>query len=84
MKPIAALTALVATTLALGAAPAGAAQRLATEAAPFNADAYGDVIAWSAYDAASKTYALRVLRGSTPVDTAAVSSVAPPRVTRSR
>ena len=49
MKPIAALVALLA--LALGAAPAAAEERLAVESAPFTADAYGDVIAWSSYDA---------------------------------
>ena len=62
MKPIAALVDALA--LALGAAsPASAEERLAVEAAPFTADAYGDVIAWSAYDARQKTYRLRVLRG---------------------
>jgi hypothetical protein len=61
MKPIAALIALLA--LACGAAPAAASERLAAEAAPFTADAYGDVIAWSSYDAAAKTYSLRLLRG---------------------
>jgi hypothetical protein len=73
------LTALIATlALVAGAAPAAAEQRLATEAAPFVADAYGDVIAWSSYDAASKTYALRVLRGGAPLDTAAVARSAAP------
>ena len=70
MKPLAALIALLA--LAAGAAPAAAEQRLATESAPFTADAYGDVIAWSAYDAGSKTYGLRVRRAGADVDTAAV------------
>jgi hypothetical protein len=65
MKPIAALIALLA--LACGAAPAAAAERLAVEAAPFTADAYGDVIAWSAYDATVKTYSLRLLRGGQAV-----------------
>ena len=51
MKPLAALIALLA--LALGAAPAAAEQRLAAEAAPFTADAYGGVVAWSSYDAAA-------------------------------
>ena len=73
------LTALVAAlVLAACAAPAAAEQRLASEAASFAADAYGDVIAWSSYDAASKTYALRVLRGGAPVDTSAVASSAAP------
>ena len=52
MKPLAALLALLA--LAAGAAPAAAEQRLATESAPFTADAYGDVIAWSSYDPAAQ------------------------------
>ena len=71
MKPLAVLLTLLA--LAAGAAPAAAEQRLATESAPFTADAYGDVIAWSSYDPAAKTYALRVLRGGAAVDTAAVA-----------
>jgi hypothetical protein len=45
MKPIAALIALLA--LAVTPAPAAAEERLAVESAPFTADAYGDVIAWS-------------------------------------
>lgn len=65
MKPIAALIALLA--LALGAAPAAADERLAVESAPFTADAYGDVIAWSSYDPALKTYSLRLLRGGQPI-----------------
>jgi hypothetical protein len=65
MKPIAAVLALLA--LALGAAPAAAEERLAVESAPFTADAYGDVIAWSSYDAVAKTYALRLLRAGQPV-----------------
>jgi hypothetical protein len=72
MKPLAALIALL--VLLAGAAPAAAEQRLATEAAPFTADAYGDVIAWSSFDATTKTYALRVLRASAPVDTSAVAA----------
>ncbi len=71
MKTLAALLALLA--LAAGAAPASAEQRLATESAPFIADAYGDVIAWSSYDPTAKNYGLRVLRGGTAVDTAAVA-----------
>ena len=71
MKPLAALIALLA--LAVGAAPAAAEQRIATEAASFTADAYGDVVAWSSYDPASKTYALRVTRGGAAVDTTAVA-----------
>src|SRR3954453_21750551 len=70
MKPLAALTALLALALALSAAPAGAAQTLATEAAPFNADAYGDVIAWSSYDRAAGVYRLRLLRDGQPVQPA--------------
>ncbi|MEO8688665.1 MAG: hypothetical protein ABI611_10650 [Solirubrobacteraceae bacterium] len=65
MKPIAALIALLA--LALGAAPAAADERLAVESAPFTADAFGDVIAWSSYDPALKTYSLRLLRGGQPI-----------------
>jgi hypothetical protein len=65
MKPIAAVIALLA--LVLAAAPAAAEERLAVESAPFTADAYGDVIAWSSYDAAAKTYSLRVLRAGQPV-----------------
>jgi hypothetical protein len=65
MKPIAALIALVA--LALGASPAAAEERLAVESAPFTADAYGDVIAWSSYDPAAKSYSLRLLRAGQPV-----------------
>jgi len=61
MKPIAALLALLA--LAAGAAPAAAEQRLASEGRPFIADAFGDVIAWSAYDADARVYRLRVSRG---------------------
>jgi hypothetical protein len=74
MKPLVTLLTLLA--LAAGATPAAAAaeQRLATESASFTADTSGDVIAWSSYDAASKTYALRVLRGGAPVDTAAVAA----------
>ena len=53
MKPIAALVALLA--LALAATPAAAEERLAVEPAPFTADAYGDVIAWSSYDTVAKT-----------------------------
>jgi hypothetical protein len=70
MKPLTALITLLA--LAAGAAPAAAEQRLATESAPFTADASGDVIAWSSYDAARKTYGLRVRRAGADVDTAAV------------
>jgi hypothetical protein len=72
MKPIAALIALLA--LAAGAAPAAAEERLAVESAPFSADAYGDVIAWSSYDAATKTYRLRLLRAGLPVDPAVAPS----------
>jgi hypothetical protein len=76
MKPLAALLAVLA--LAAAAPAASAEQRLATEAAPFIADAYGDVIAWSSYDAASRTYALRVQRGGADVDTSAVARSAQP------
>jgi len=55
------LIALLALLLAL-AAPAAAEQRLAAESAPFRADAYGDVIAWSSYDAVSGRYRLRLRR----------------------
>jgi hypothetical protein len=65
MKPIAALIAVLA--LAVAAAPAAAEERLAVESAPFTADAYGDVIAWSSYDTAAKTYSLRLLRAGQPV-----------------
>jgi hypothetical protein len=73
-------TALLAAALAVAvAAPAASAeQRLAVEAAPFTADAYGDVIAWSSYDPASKTYGLRVQRGGADVDTSAVARSAQP------
>jgi hypothetical protein len=71
MKPLAALITLLA--LAAGAAPAAAEQRLASEAAPFTADAYGDVVAWSSYDPATKSYGLRVQRGGADVDTAAAA-----------
>jgi hypothetical protein len=77
MKP---LTALVTAALALAAAaPAASAEtRIATESSPFVADAYGDVIAWSSYDAASKTYALRVQRAGADVDTSGVAHSAQP------
>ena len=71
MKPLAAVVVLL--TFAAGAAPAAAETRLATESAPFTADAYGAVVAWSSYDAAAKRYALRVTRGGVAVDTAAVA-----------
>lgn len=66
--------AIVAVALAAGAPPATAAERLALEAAPFTADAYGDVIAWSSYDAAAGTYRLRLLRGGAPVEPAVAGS----------
>jgi hypothetical protein len=68
MKPITAVAA-VAAVLALGLAPtpAAAAERLAVESAPFTADAYGDVIAWSSYDAVAKRYSLRLLRAGQPI-----------------
>ena len=72
MKPIAALVAVLAVLLA--ASPASAEERLAVEAAPFSADAYGDVVAWSAYDAAAKTYRLRLLRDGQPVAPAIAAS----------
>ena len=74
MKAIAALIVLLA--LATGAAPAAAEERLAVESAPFSADAYGDVIAWSSYDAATKTYRLRLLRAGLLVEPAVASSPA--------
>ncbi len=54
---------------ALAAAPAASAaeQTLAVESQPFTAGAYGGLIAWSSYDAASKTYRLRALRDGTPI-----------------
>ena len=76
MKPLAALIAVLA--LAAGAAPAAAEQRLATESAPFTADAFGDVIAWSSYDAASRRTRCACCAASTPVDTAAVAPSAAP------
>jgi hypothetical protein len=60
MKPLAALLALLALLVATPAA--AAEQRLASEARPFVADAYGDVIAWSGYDPAARVYRLRVSR----------------------
>jgi len=72
MKPIAALIAALALTLA--PALARGAERLATEAAPFTADAYGDVIAWSSYDAVTRTYRLRLLRGGQRVEPAIAPS----------
>ena len=68
LLPLLALTALLG-----GAAPAAAEQRLATEAAPFTADAYGGVIAWSSFDTASETYRLRLLRDGAPVTPATVA-----------
>ena len=75
MKPIAALIALLA--LAIGAAPAAAEQRLALEAAPFTANAFGDVIAWSSYDAVAKNYRLRLQRGGVAFDPAVAPSGQP-------
>ena len=75
MKPIAALLALFA--LAVGAAPAAAEERLATESAPFTADAFGGVVAWSSYDAAAKVYRLRLLRAGAPLAPAVAASPAP-------
>ena len=72
MKPLTALISLLAAFAAL-ASPAAAEQRLATEAAPFTADAYGDVIAWSSYDPAAKDYRLVVQRAGVALDTAAVA-----------
>ena len=46
MKPLAAVLALIA--LLIAAAPAAAEERLASESRPFTADAFGDVVAWSA------------------------------------
>src|SRR5215218_2365755 len=70
LLPLLALAALLG-----GAAPAAAEQRLATEAAPFTADAYGGVIAWSSFEGATNTYRLRLLRAGAPV----VPAVAPSR-----
>jgi hypothetical protein len=74
-NPVAASVVLLA--LAVGAAPAGAAERLAVESAPFHADAYGAVVAWSAYDAVTGRYGLRLLRDGAPVDPAVAPSAAP-------
>lgn len=76
MKPLAALIVLLA--LAASTAPAAAAeQRLAIESAPFTADAFGGVIAWSSYDAAAKVYRLRLLRDGVLVEPAVDASPAP-------
>jgi hypothetical protein len=58
---------------ALAVAPASASaaeQVLAVEQAPFTADAYGGVIAWSSYDTQTKNYRLRLLRNGQPADPA--------------
>jgi hypothetical protein len=75
MKPIAVLLALLA--LAVTAAPAAAEQRLAVESAPFTADAYGDVIAWSSYDAVAKTFRLKLLRDDETITPAVATSPKP-------
>jgi hypothetical protein len=75
MKPIAVLLAVLA--LALTAGPAAAQERLAVESAPFTADAYGDVIAWSSYDAVAKTFHLRLLRGGETITPAIATSPKP-------
>jgi len=66
MRPLAAVAAVIA--LAVAATPADAEERVATEPAPFTADTYGDVVAWSAYDRGAGVYRLRVQRGSVRVD----------------
>lgn len=56
---------------ALAVAPASASaaeQVLAVEQAPFTADSYGAVTAWSSYDAQTKNYRLRILRNGQPAD----------------
>ena len=56
---------------ALVVAPASASaaeQVLAVEQAPFTADAYGGVTAWSSYDTQTKTYRLLILRNGQPAD----------------
>ncbi len=77
MKPIAALIAPLALAFGLHAGPAAAEERLAVESAPFTADAYGDLIAWSSYDAGTKAYSLRLLRGGQPVSPAVETSSKP-------
>ena len=71
------VTALLGLALAAAPPPAAAEERLALERAPFSADAYGDVIAWSSYDPAMNRYGLRVLNGGAPVATAAAPSPEP-------
>jgi hypothetical protein len=76
MKPIAGAIAVLAVALG-GAAPATAAERLAVESAPFSADAYGDVVAWSSYDATTRRYRLRLLRAGAAADPAVAPATAP-------
>lgn len=55
---------------ALAVAPASASaaeQVLAVEQAPFTADSYGGVIAWSSYNTQTRRYSLRLLRDGQPV-----------------
>lgn len=55
--------------LAIAPASASAAEQvLAVEQAPFTADSYGGVTAWSSYDAPTQTYRLRILRDGQPAD----------------
>jgi hypothetical protein len=59
---------------ALAVAPASASaaeQVLSVEQAPFAADSYGGVIAWSSYNTQTKRYSLRILRNGQPVVPAA-------------
>jgi hypothetical protein len=67
MKPIAPIL-LTLCAPAVCVAPASAETVLARESAPFTADAFGDVIAWSSFDPFTKTYRLRVLRNGQPAD----------------
>ena len=75
MKPLAAVLALLVVLAA--PAPAAAEQRLATESFSFTADAYGNVVAWSSYDAAARVYRLRLLVGGAPVSPDVDASPAP-------
>lgn len=68
------------TACAVAACPSPAAateQTLAVEQQPFVADAYGDTIAWSSFDAVTKSYRLRVLRGGRPIAVNVAPSRAP-------
>jgi hypothetical protein len=47
------------------------------ESAPFSADAYGEVIAWSSYDVLAKTFHLELLRGGQAITPAIATSPTP-------